>query len=254
MVMTVFTLPSINIVFKIIRDKFDPPKQVTRQGVINKYKIVFWHDRVGRLADAQEFEYLVFDMDRFMPGLLEELLLIASQNVFVDGDKVVIRHVYTERKMTPLNLFVMEASEEEAREAIIDYGHAIKELAAANIFPGDLLIKNFGVTRHGRVVFYDYDELCFLTDCNFRKIPEPRNELDELSDEPWYSVEENDIFPEELRKFIIAPGQLRDLFFETHGELFTVEFWKDMQQKQRKGEIIDVYPYRKVKRFHKRVV
>ncbi len=254
MVMEVFTLPTMNIVFKIIKDKFDPPKNITRQGVMDKYRIVFLHDRVGRLADAQEFEYLTYDRSRFNEDLLEELLRIATQSIAVEEDKVIIKHCYIERKMVPLNIFIQEASEEDAVDAIIDYGNAIKELAAANIFPGDLLLKNFGVTRHGRVVFYDYDELCFVTDCNFRKIPETLRDEDEYAGEPWYSVGENDIFPEELKRFIIAPGKLRDIFVEAHGDLFTVEFWQNMQNRQEKGEIIDVYPYRKVQRIHKRVV
>ncbi len=254
MVMEVFTLSSMNIVFKVIKDRFDPPKSTTRQSVMDKYKIVFLHDRVGRLADAQEFEYLIYDKSRFDAELLEALLLKSSKSIALEGEKVVIRHCYIERKMEPLNIFLQHAVGEEAEEAIIDYGNAIKELAAANIFPGDLLIKNFGVTRHGRVVFYDYDELCFVTDCNFRKIPEAQDDEDVTSAEPWFSVGENDIFPEELKNFIIAEGKMRDLFFEAHGDLFTTEFWKGMQNKQEKGEIIDVYPYRKVQRFHKRIV
>jgi len=254
MVMEVFTLSQMNIVFKVIRDTFMPPKSTTRQSVMNKYNIVFLHDRVGRLADAQEFEFLVYDKNRFDPELLEKLLSVATRSVCVEYNKVIIKHCYIERKMIPLNIYLQEVDERAAEDAIIDYGNAIKELAAANIFPGDLLIKNFGVTRHGRVVFYDYDELCFLTDCNFRKLPEARDEDDILSSEPWYAVGENDIFPEELKRFIIAPGKLRDIFFGAHGDLFTTEFWKNMQDKQAKGEIIDVYPYRKVQRFNKRVV
>lgn len=254
MVMDVFTLPTMNIVFKIIKDKFEPPKNITRQGVMDKYRLVFLHDRVGRLADAQEFEYLCYDRSRFDEKLLEELLRIAKQSIAVEDDKVIIKHCYIERKMVPLNIYINEANEEDATDAIIDFGNAIKELAAANIFPGDLLLKNFGVTRHGRVVFYDYDELCLVTDCNFRRIPESLNHDDEMSGEPWYSVGENDIFPEELKRFIIAPGKFRDILCENHGDLFTVEFWLNMQQRQVKGEIIDVYPYRKVQRIHKRVV
>lgn len=254
MVMEVFTLPTMNIVFKVIKDRFDPPKSTTRQSVMNKYRIVFLHDRVGRLADAQEFEYLIYDKSRFDEPLLEALLTRSSQSVALEGEKVIIKHCYIERKMEPLNIFLQHADEPEAIEAIIDFGNAIKELAAANIFPGDLLIKNFGVTRHGRVVFYDYDELCFVTDCNFRKLPEDRNEDDVLAGEPWFSVGDNDIFPEELKNFIFAEGKMRNIFFDAHGDLFTAEFWKNMQEKQKKGEIIDVYPYRKVQRFHKRVV
>ncbi len=254
MVMEVFALPTMNIVFKVIKDRFDPPKSTTRQSVMDKYRIVFLHDRVGRLADAQEFEYLIYDKHRFESDLLETLLAKSSQSVELNGDKVVIKHCYIERKMEPLNIFLQHAGEEEALDAIIDYGNAIKELAAANIFPGDLLIKNFGVTRHGRVVFYDYDELCFVTDCNFRKLPEERDEDDSMAGEPWYSVGENDIFPEELKRFIFAEGKLRNIFFDAHGDLFTPEFWINMQRKQERGEIIDVYPYQKVQRFHKRVV
>ncbi|GIV32782.1 MAG: isocitrate dehydrogenase kinase/phosphatase [Chitinophagales bacterium] len=254
MVMAVFTLPTMNIVFKVIKDVFDPPKNTTRQKVMEKYRIVFLHDRAGRLADAQEFEYLVYERNRFDPALLEELLHTASRSIMLDEDRVVLKHCYIERKMTPLNIYLQHASEKEAIEAIIDYGNAIKELAAVNIFPGDLLIKNFGVTRHGRVVFYDYDELCFVTECNFRRLPAARDEEEELSGEPWYSVNENDVFPEELKHFLLPPGRLADAFLQHHADIFTVEFWHTMQQRQERGEILDVYPYRREQRFHKRVI
>ncbi len=174
MVMSVFTLPGFNTVFKIIKDRFSPSKNVDRATVIEKYRLVKSVDRVGRMADTQEFADFRFPLSKFDPACLEELLDVAPSTVSVEGDTVLIRHCWTERRMTPLNLYLDNANEAQVREALEDYGLAIKQLAAANIFPGDMLLKNFGVTRHGRVVFYDYDEICFLTEANFRHIPAPR--------------------------------------------------------------------------------
>ncbi|HHY57008.1 MAG TPA: bifunctional isocitrate dehydrogenase kinase/phosphatase [Chloroflexi bacterium] len=251
MVMTVFTLPSYDMVFKIIKDRFAYPKTSTRAQVMDRYKLVFKHDRVGRMVDAQEFEGLTFSRDRFSPELLQELQDVAANTVTVTDDEVIIKHLYTERRLYPLDLYIKEMSFEKAKAAVIDYGHAIIDLAAANIFPGDLFIKNFGVTRHGRVVFYDYDELCLLTDCNFRKMPEATRDEDELSDQPWFSVAENDIFPEEFRKFLWFPAPLRKVMEEHHSQLFTVEFWRSLQERTSAGEILDVFPYDQEKRFRR---
>ncbi len=251
MVMTVFTLPSYDMVFKIIKDRFAYPKTSTRAQVMDRYKLVFKHDRVGRMVDAQEFEGLTFSRDRFSPELLQELQDVAANTVTVTDDEVIIKHLYTERRLYPLDLYIKEMSFEKAKAAVIDYGHAIIDLAAANIFPGDLFIKNFGVTRHGRVVFYDYDELCLLTDCNFRKMPEATRYEDEVSDQPWFSVAENDIFPEEFRKFLWFPAPLRKVMEEHHSQLFTVEFWRSLQERTSAGEILDVFPYDQEKRFRR---
>ncbi len=248
MVMSVFLLPSYNIVFKLIKDHFDPPKSSTRQEVKDKYKLVSDHDRVGRMADTHEFENLVFQRDRFDPQLLDELRRVAPSLIAEDGEKVVIRHLYTERRMEPLNLYLAEATPAEAEEAIIEYGNAIKQLAAANIFPGDMLLKNFGVTRHRRVIFYDYDEIVFLTECNFRRIPEPRNMQELYSSEPWYSVAENDVFPEQFVNFLVG-GELRKIFERVHGDLFDVVFWQETQARIRRGEVIHAYPYSDQQRF-----
>jgi isocitrate dehydrogenase kinase/phosphatase len=249
LVMSVFALPSLNVVFKIIKDRFGAPKTTTRQEVMNKYHLVFLRDRVGRLADAQEFEDLEFAVGTFAPGLLEELMTDAAGSVLVDGDRVRIRHLYTERRVTPLNLFLREAGEEEGLEAVLDYGQAIKDLAAANIFTGDMLLKNFGVTRHGRVIFYDYDELCLLTECNFREIPRARTEEDELAAEPWFHVGERDVFPEEFRSFLALPGKFGEAFMRVHADLLTVDFWRRMQDLAREGEVIDFFPYRSARRL-----
>lgn len=251
MVMTVFTLPSYDMIFKIIKDHFAYPKTSTREQVMDRYKLVFKHDRVGRMVDAQEFEGLTFNRDRFSPELLAELQETAANTVTITDDEVIIKHLYTERRLYPLDLYIKEMSFERAKEAVIDYGRAIADLAAANIFPGDLFIKNFGVTRHGRVVFYDYDELCLLTECNFRKMPASRDYDDELSDQPWFPVAENDIFPEEFRKFLWFPAPLRKVMEEHHSQLFTVEFWQALQQRVNTGELLDFFPYDAKKRFRR---
>jgi isocitrate dehydrogenase kinase/phosphatase len=249
MVMTVFTLPSYDIVFKVIKDRFAYPKTATRQEVMDRYRLVSKHDRVGRLVDAQEFEHLSFDRHRFSQALIDELLATASRTVVVTENEVVLKHVYTERRLYPLNLYIREMAPHLARRAVIDYGNAIKDLAAANIFPGDLLVKNFGVTRHGRVVFYDYDELCLLSDCNFRKMPESDYYEDEISATPWFSVGDNDIFPEEFRTFLWLPKHLREVMEAYHGDLFEPEYWQMTQERVKAGDILDVFPYPQEKRF-----
>jgi isocitrate dehydrogenase kinase/phosphatase len=243
MVMAVFTLPSFDVVFKIIKDKFGDPKTTTRQEVMAQYQLVFKHDRVGRLVDTQEFEHLQFDRSRFSDELFAELLTEAAGSVKVEGEHVVIKHLYTERRLTPLNLYLQEADEASATGAVVDYGQAVKDLAAANIFPGDILLKNFGVTRHGRVVFYDYDELCLLTICKFRRFPQPRDFADEFAAEPWFYVGKNDIFPEEFGTFLGLKGRLRQAFLQAHQDLLGVEFWREMQARLNAGEVIPVFPY-----------
>jgi len=245
MVMSVFTLPGFNTVFKIIKDRFSPSKNVSRATVIEKYRLVKSVDRVGRMADTQEFADFRFPLSKFEPECLAELLEVAAGTVQVEGDSVLIRHCWTERRMTPLNLYLENANPAQEREALEDYGLAIKQLAAANIFPGDMLLKNFGVTRHGRVVFYDYDEICFLTEANFRHIPAPRTPEDEMASEPWYSIGPLDVFPEEFPPFLFADAGQRRLFDELHGELYNADYWKGLQEAIRAGKVIDVFPYRR---------
>jgi isocitrate dehydrogenase kinase/phosphatase len=249
LVMLVFTLPSWDVVFKVIRDVAGPPKRTTRRDVLDRYRLVFTRDRVGRLVDAQEFEHLTFERRRFAPELLDELTRHAAGSVMAAGDTVEIAHLFTERRLTPLNIFLRQAPPEAARQAVIDLGNAIKELAAANIFPGDLLLKNFGVTRHGRVVFYDYDELCLLETCTFREMPRSRDTDDDLADEPWFSVGDNDIFPEELRRFLGLAPELRTVFEEHHGDLFGVGFWRRAQERCRAGDLLDLTSYRPERRL-----
>jgi isocitrate dehydrogenase kinase/phosphatase len=249
MVMSVFTLPSYDVVFKLIRDQFDLPKDSTREDVRRRYRLVFEHDRAGRLVEAHEFEHLRIPGDRFDPRVLAELLRDAASIVKMDGGDVVIAHAYVERRLRPLNLFLRENEAEAIAAAGRDYGQSVKDLAASNIFPGDLLTKNFGVTRHGRVVFYDYDELCFLTDCHFRELPEARTPEDEIAAEPWFSVREHDIFPEEFLQFLSFPEPALAALLQHHGEIFGADFWRAIQRQIRAGEIPEVFPYRKERRL-----
>jgi isocitrate dehydrogenase kinase/phosphatase len=252
LVMSVFALPTFGVVFKVIKDHFGPSKTATRRTVLDRYLLVFARDRVGRLADAQEFEHLEFPKERFAGEVLGELLREAPSTVAVQGNRVIMQHCYTERQVTPLNLYLKRADPAAARDAVLDYGNAIKDLAAANIFPGDILLKNFGVTRHGRVIFYDYDELCLLTECNFRALPQPRTPEDEFAAEPWFYVADRDMFPEEFLPFMLPPGPLRDAFLSAHRDLLTVEFWTDMQARQEAGEVLDFLPYRPDRRLRRR--
>ena len=249
MVMTVFTLPSYQTVFKVIKDRFAPQKSITAEQVREKYYVVKEHDRVGRMADTQEFQNLVLPRARFSQELIEELLNTAPSSIEISADRIRIKHLYTERLMTPLNIFIGIASDDELLEALDEYGNAIKELAAANIFPGDMLLKNFGITRHGRVVFYDYDEICYLTDVNFRAIPEAHTPEDEMSADAWYSVAPNDVFPEEFRRFLFGRRRIKQMFTDMHGELFDPAYWKNLQEAIVQGQVMDVFPYRRKKRF-----
>lgn len=249
LVMTVFTLPSFNTVFKVIRDRFGPSKTVTPLDVMAQYRFVFLHDRAGRLADAQEFEQLELPR-RSIPGdLMAELTEAAGSTVREEGDVVVVRHCYTQRRLVPLDEYLRGAEPEAARAAVLDYGRAIRELACAGIFPGDLLLKNFGVSRHGRVIFYDYDELTDLDDCVFREIPQTDDPYEEMSAEPWYSVGPHDVFPEEFLPFLFGAGALRDLFVAAHGDLLTARWWRDIQERVRAGEVFDDSPYPESRRL-----
>ena len=245
MVMIVFNMPNDDLVFKLIRDRFDTPKKTTRREVMEKYDLVFKHDRAGRLVDAQSFEFLKFEGGCFSTQLLTELKQEAGHTVRIAEDSIIVHHAYVERRVTPLDIFLKEADEDKAVRAVLDWGNAIKDLAVSNIFPGDILLKNFGVTRHGRVVFYDYDELCLLTSCNFRKLPPPSVHDDEMAAEPWFYVDENDVFPEELQYFMELSGSLKKVFLEHHADLFGVDFWQQTQDKIRIGELPHIFPYSK---------
>ena len=253
MVMLVFTLPSFPYVFKVIRDYFAPPKDLDRATVQQKYLLVKYHDRVGRLADTLEYSLVALPLERFDPALLEELKSEAGSNIELEGDTIVLKHVYIERRMQPLNLYLAEAAQDgdEAlfEGALIEYGNAIKELAGANIFPGDMLLKNFGVTRNNRVVFYDYDEIAYMTDCNFRAIPPPSSYEDEVSAEPYWSVGANDVFPEQFERFLVSDPHAREIFLARHADLSSPQFWLGKQQRIRAGLQEDVFPYPRSARF-----
>ncbi len=249
MVMIVFNMPQDQLVYKLIRDRFATPKHATAKQVMEKYDYVFRHDRAGRLVDVQTFENLEIEDCCFTPELLAEIQNEAQHSSSIEGGRVILHHVYVERRMVPLDVYLQRADAEAAKAAVIDYGFAIKDLARINIFPGDLLIKNFGVTQLGRVVFYDYDELCPLTDCNFRWLPQARGYEDELSDEPWFMVGENDVFPEEFASFLALSPDLRAIFLKHHGDLLTPAFWQATQAQIRAGVITPILPYSEAQRL-----
>ena len=264
MVMLVFDLPSFPYVFKVIKDYYPPPKDTTREQIKGKYLLVKQHDRVGRMADTQEYSEVAFPRDRFDDALIAEIEKFAPSQLEIsdrDGDgqmEVIINHVYIERRMIPLNIYLQEAIDQGVAEpaakaqierAVIEYGNAIRDLVAANIFPGDMLWKNFGITRHGKVVFYDYDEIEYVTDCKFRKVPIARTEEEEMSGEIWYSVGPKDVFPETFGPFLLGNSAVREVFMKHHADLLDAAFWQSHQARIRAGHVFDVFPYEQEKRF-----
>ena len=256
MVMLVFTLPSFPYVFKVIRDRFAPPKDTDRDTVMAKYQMVKLHDRVGRMADTLEYSLVALPLDRFEPELVDELKRECASLIQFDGDQLVIGHVYIERRMQPLNLYVEQCRQdgdgESLRTALREYGQAIKELAGAGIFPGDMLLKNFGVTRHDRVVFYDYDEIQPMEEMSFRKIPPARSYEEELAAEPYWRIDDADVFPEQFDYFLVSEPGAREIFYEYHRDLLDPVFWQAKQELVRSGEQEDVFPYPEEIRFSRR--
>ena len=264
MVMLVFDLPSFPFVFKLIKDYYPPQKDTTREQIKDKYQLVKHHDRVGRMADTLEYSEVAFPRVRFDDELIAEIQKFAPSQLEIsdrDGDgqqEVIIKHLYIERRMIPLNIYLQEAfdtglsdvrAQQQMERSVIEYGNAIKDLVAANIFPGDMLWKNFGVTRNGKVVFYDYDEIEYITDCNFRRVPAPRNEEDEMSGEIWYSVGKYDVFPETFGPFLLGNNAVREVFMKHHADLLDVEFWQTHKERILAGHVYDVFPYDVSRRF-----
>ncbi len=249
MVMLVFDLPSYPYVFKVIKDFYPLQKETTRETIKSKYLLVKQHDRVGRMADTLEYSNVAFPRARFDDELVAELKHYCPSLLEEDGDALVLRHLYIERRMIPLNIYLQEASLSQIEGVVIEYGNAIKDLVRANIFPGDMLWKNFGVTRHGKVVFYDYDEIEYLTDCNFRKVPAPRTEEEEMSGEVWYKVGPRDVFPETFGPFLLGNPGVRSVFMKHHADLLEASFWQGHKEQILAGYVHDVFPYDAHKRF-----
>ncbi len=252
MVMLVFDLPSFPYVFKVIKDFYPEQKETTRELIKSKYLLVKQHDRVGRMADTLEYSNVAFPRERFDDELVAELQHFCPSLLEIDGEALVIQHVYIERRMIPLNIYLSEATPAQIESAVIEYGNAIKDLVRANIFPGDMLWKNFGVTRHGKVVFYDYDEIEYLTDCQFRKVPEPRNEEEEMSGEVWYRVGPRDVFPETFGPFLLGNPVVKSVFMKHHADLLDAAFWQGHKERIQAGYVHDVFPYDAHKRFQHR--
>lgn len=248
LVMTVFTLGSYPYVFKMIRDKINKDN-MKNETVREKYLLVKKHDRVGRMADTWEYSQVALPKSRFSEKLLEELRDQTPTQIEETEDTIILHHVYIERRMTPLNIYISKANDFNLEDVIKQYGDAIKELAAANIFPGDMLYKNFGITRLGRVVFYDYDEIQRMTEMNFRKIPPAPNEEAEMSAQPWYPIGPNDVFPEEFRYFLLGDPRVRKAFLKYHEDLLQAQWWHGVRERVAMGRIEDIFPYEDSRRF-----
>jgi len=272
MVMLVFDQPSYPYVFKVIKDFYPVQKDTSREQIKGKYQLVKQHDRVGRMADTLEYSEVGFPRDRFEDELIAELQKFAPSQIEIsdrNGDglqEVILKHVYIERRMIPLNIYLQEAfdagganpdntspaarrARAQIERAVIEYGNAIKDLVSANIFPGDMLWKNFGITRSRKVVFYDYDEIEYITDCNFRRVPVPQTEEEEMSGEIWYAVGPRDVFPETFAPFLLGNPAVREVFMQHHADLLDVEFWQGHKDRIQAGYVHDVFPYPRTKRF-----
>jgi isocitrate dehydrogenase kinase/phosphatase len=245
-------LPSYPYVFKIIKDVIAPSKDIDAEGVKQKYQLVKWHDRVGRMADTWEYSHVGLPVQRFSVELLSHLQQECAQSLEFEGDVVVLKHVYIERRMTPLNVYLQQGNLAQVEHGVLEYGNAIKQLAAANIFPGDMLFKNFGVTRLGRVVFYDYDEIEYMLDCQFRRIPEAPNPEAEFAQEPWYCIGPKDVFPEQFGPFLLGDSRVRKALLKHHADLLTYEFWQDCKERIAQGQVEDIFPYPQTLRFVQR--
>ncbi|MGI8973892.1 MAG: bifunctional isocitrate dehydrogenase kinase/phosphatase [Gaiella sp.] len=248
-VMHVFNLPSYPYVLKVIRDVFGPAKNTDHETVKRKFRMIKEVDRVGRMADTLEFTDLALPRSRFEPVLLEQLGELAASAIEHDGANLIVKHCYVEPRMIPLNLYLEGATAHQLERAVRQYGDAIRELAIANVFPGDLLWRNFGVNRDGRVEFYDYDEIEYLTDCTFRTVPPPPNPEAEMSGEVWHPVGPRDVFPEEFPSFLLGNPDVRAAFLRHHADLLRPDFWQECQRRILEGEIVEFFPYPESVRF-----
>lgn len=261
-VMIVFTLPGYGFVFKVIKDrpcflrsKNDTPKEITQAQVRQQYTFVSHRDRAGRMVDTQEFENLRFKKKRFTPALLEEFRLAARGNITITDEYVILHHLYVQRKVVPLPMYFQnEKNPEEIRQVLIDFGYFLKDLAASGVFPCDLFNTwNYGVTHWGRVVLFDYDDVLPIEQITFRVKPEPKNEFEETEPEENRIVAtQDDFFMDEIDRYSGIPPLLKGVFKSVHGDLYTMKFWDDLTGQLRNGEIFDVIPYDRNKRFHDR--
>jgi isocitrate dehydrogenase kinase/phosphatase len=258
-VMIVFTLPNFDFVFKVIKDRpcflrssYETPKMITQEKVKFQYNFVSHRDRAGRMVDTQEFENLRFKKKRFTAPLLDEFSRAATKNVAITDEYVIIQHVYVQRKVVPLPLyFQFEKDPETIRHVLIDFGYFLKDLAGSGVFPCDLFNTwNYGVTHWGRVVLYDYDDVLPIERIRFREKPEPRDEIEETEpEEDWIFATEEDFFVDEIERYSGIPHTLRGVFKSVHGDVYTLKFWNNLTERLKTGEILDVIPYHRNKRF-----
>jgi len=276
--MIVFTLRGLHFVLKVVRDISDKSIWSRRREVLELHRQVHERDRAGRMLDPWIFSNLWFRKSDFDGELLQKLIEKAPESVRVIESEVILGHAIIMREVTPLDVFFERTADPELRKrTIVDYGQCIKDLAAAGVWAGQYKIANFGTTRSGRVVLYDYDQMEDLADKNFRIIPrDPKEEeerqrkelglppivktleeeLTEIYDYmyskseefegPRFAVDEDrDVFPEKFEMGWAIPSDLMETFKAEHGELLAPKWWASIQGRVRGGEILDVFPYPK---------
>jgi isocitrate dehydrogenase kinase/phosphatase len=258
-VMIAFTLPNYGSVFKVIKDRpcflrspHDTPKTLTNEQVRRQYDFVSHRDRAGRMVDTQEFENLRFKRKRFSDLLVKEFAEAATRAVGISDEYIVLRHVYVQRKVVPLPIFFhSEMNPEGIRHVLLDFGYFLKDIAASGVFPSDLFnIWNYGVTPWGRVVLFDYDDVVPIERVTFREKPLPRAEFEETeAEEDWIVASEEDFFVDEIDRFSGIPEPLKGVFKSVHGDLYTLRFWQELAERLSRGELFDVVPYERGKRF-----
>lgn len=251
-VMAAFTLPSFPYVFKIIADKSDKEGAI-KSVVKRKYELVHETDRAGRMLDSLTYKNLQFDRELFTQEIIDEITQRAPSEIKMDENKVVLNHVYVQRKVIPLNIYLKEHENdpEEVKRVLEDWGFCIKGLAVAGIWVGDFKSKNFGVTSTGRIVSFDYDELRELDHLEFEKQPRWHS-LPSADDEESYASPGTAWHDKHAYGRIYLPDEFGNLeissFLETvfkklHPDLFNADYWQKIQTELREGKVPDVFPY-----------
>jgi isocitrate dehydrogenase kinase/phosphatase len=256
MAMVVFGPPGFPYVFKVIRDFSAKQGWTGRQRIMDVYRWVHEINRGRLMLDAWIYRNLRFPRDAFEPGVLQELLSAAPQSVRLDGDAVILKDVYAQRRVRPLNTFFEEEEERALRERAADaLGCFIKDLASMGLFVSDCygLTFNLGLTHGFNAALFDFDDLGSLLRHNFRETP-PMDEKDELLwnpevDGPWFAVAENDVLVDEWERFLGVPLDLQACFREKHGDLFTTAYWTQVQRRILSGEQHYVLPYPQERRL-----
>ena len=251
MAMVVFSPPSFPYVFKVIRDFSSKQAWMGRAHIMEIYRWVHEMNRGRLMLDAWLYRNLHFPREFFDEQVLRELVANAPSSVRLDGNTVVLKHVYAQRRVQPLSTFFDQVRDRASRERAIDaLGAFIKDLAGMGFFMSDCygLPCNTGLTHASNVALFDFDDLGPILRQHFRETPPLPNEQDELlwnteTDGAWFSVGENDVLVDEWERYLGVPPDLQNYFREKHGDLFTVDYWDQLQRRILAGKLHFVIPY-----------